>query len=81
MKDKIIEQLNNLGWVLHKEAETISNLRNDCVRKREYNLANDMLRMQGSILDLHSAVIRHLEDLTYIPPNDGKANILKDNVD
>ena len=80
MKDKVQQQLTKLHNTLEKEFKELSELRNELIKVQQFEMANDIFRMEDKVHNLQADVCRNLYDLKN-EPRVNSHSILRDNVD
>jgi hypothetical protein len=81
MKDKIQQQLLQLHVTLDKEFKQLAELRNELIKVQNFDLANDVLRIEDSIHNLQDSVCRNLNDMNRERTKKPSNPFLNDNVD
>ncbi len=81
MKDTVRQQLNKFHATLDKEFKELAEIRNELIKTHQFEMANDIYRIEDSIHNLQSTICRNLDDLNEEKRKRNQSAPFKDNVD
>jgi hypothetical protein len=81
MKDKVQQHLLQLHITLDNQFNQLAALRNELIKVQQFDLANDLYRIEDSIHNIQDSVCRNLFDMNRDRPKKGTNPFLHDNVD